>query len=90
MNREFKLMIPEYTGIGIRTEWEDGFEIATKFENDTITIEANKEGLISLARHLLTLAQDNVPAHSHIHLDDYDSLETGSKELILEKIEAKG
>ena len=47
--------------------------------------KGEKSGLISLARHLLTLAQDSVPKHSHIHLDEYNSLEEGSAELINQK-----
>jgi hypothetical protein len=41
--------------------------------------------LISLAIHLLTLAQENVPVGSHCHFDEHNSLEHGSKELIIEK-----
>ena len=36
----------------------------------------------NLADHLKSLAEE--PAGSHIHLDDYNSLEEGSSELILE------
>ncbi|MBA2680161.1 MAG: hypothetical protein H0U76_17415 [Ktedonobacteraceae bacterium] len=38
-----------------------------------VMITADKEGLIVLARHLLTLAQDDVPSGSHIHYDDSPS-----------------
>jgi len=46
-------------------------------------IKANREGLISLAKILLTLAQENVPSGSHIHLDEYSFLESGSSEMII-------
>ena len=49
-------------------------------------IKANNSGLLSLARHLITLAQNNVPDGSHFHLDEYNSLETGSSDLIISKI----
>lgn len=71
---------------GLQLQWEKGFAISVNAPGNEVTIRANKSGLISLARHLLTLAQDSTPKHSHIHLDDYNSLEEGSAELILEKI----
>lgn len=84
---EVNIKVPEYSSVnGLRLEWEDNFEISSSVENNTVTITANKEGLISLAKHLLTLAQVEVPTGSHIHLDDINSLETNSVELIFEKI----
>jgi hypothetical protein len=82
---ELKINIPEYSGEGLRSEWEDGFEIEVKSDGDSIFILANKAGLVSLAKQLLTLAQDNVPSGFHFHFDDYNSLEEGSTELIIEK-----
>lgn len=78
--------IPEYSGEGFRHEWEDGVEIETKIMDGEIVISANKAGLISLAKQLLTLAQDSVPVHHHFHLDEYNALEEGSAHLIMEKI----
>ena len=71
---------------GLQLQWEKDFAIFVNALENEVTIRANKSGLISLARHLLTLAQDSAPKHSHIHLDEYNSLEEGSAELILEKI----
>ena len=71
---------------GLQLQWEKDFAISVNAPGNEVTIRANKNGLISLARLLLTLAQDSVPKHSHIHLDEYNSLEEGSTELILEKI----
>lgn len=65
-------------------EWVDGFTIAVKVEHDSVVISANKEGLLSLANHLTTLANEKAPV-SHFHLDQYNSLEDGSAELIIEK-----
>ena len=62
--------------------WTDGFEIKVRIENGAAVISANREGLLSLAEHLKSLAEE--PAGSHIHLDAYNSLEEGSLELILE------
>ena len=68
----------------VRFTWEDGSEIRTGVENDAIVISGNREGLLSLANHLKVLAEE-VPG-SHIHLDEDNSLERGSVELIIEKV----
>lgn len=65
------------------TEWIDGFEIRTAVKNNSIVISANREGLLSLARHLTALAEGE--PGDHIHYDEYNSLEEGSAEIIIEK-----
>lgn len=65
--------------------WEDGFAIRVRHERDAVVVSANREGLVSLARHLQTLADE--PSQSHFHLDEHNSLEDGSCELIIEKVE---
>ena len=68
---------------GFQYKWEDNFRISTSVNEGAIQISANKEGLISLARHLLCLAQ--IENGYHLHLDADNSLEEGSVELILVK-----
>ena len=80
-----ELNIPKYDGNTISLLWEHNFSIRCNVENSLVTISANTEGLISLARHLLTLAQKDVPVSTHIHLDEYNSLENGSTELVFVK-----
>ena len=65
-------------------KWVDGFEINVRIENDAVVISANREGLLSLANHLKSLAKE--PPGNHIHLDAYNSLEDGSSKMILEKV----
>ena len=65
--------------------WEEGFQIDVRIENGAAVIRANREGLLSLANHLKALAEE--PAGSHIHLDAFNSLEDGSAELILERLD---
>lgn len=78
--------IPDYSPErGLVYKWENGFEIKSVTNNEVIIITANKAGLISLANHLLNLAQDNVPASHHLHFDEHNSLEEGSNELIIQK-----
>ncbi|NCD10329.1 MAG: hypothetical protein EOL98_13100 [Negativicutes bacterium] len=83
--KRISIKIPEYDpNKGMEYSWEDGFEISTDANSNTIKISANKEGLISLAKHLLTLAE--FPTEGHLHYDDLNSLEDGSIELIIDKI----
>ena len=63
-------------------EWKDGFIINVKHNSDTVTLSANREGLLSLAKQLTALASE-LPG-THIHYDSYNSLEDGSDELIIE------
>lgn len=85
MKREIN--VPEYDPKhGLRTEWDYGFTIEAQIQGGGVLIKANQAGLVSLARHLLTLAQEQVPVGHHIHLDDSNALEDGSCELILEKM----
>ena len=68
----------------MNVEWMDGFEITVAAEDGRIVISANREGLLSLAKHLTALA-DGKPG-DHVHYDEYNSLEEGSAEIIIEKI----
>ena len=63
--------------------WEDGFEIRVSTDHGAAVISANREGLLSLAMQLTELAEET--PGSHIHYDEYNSLEGGSSELIIEK-----
>ena len=65
-------------------EWEDGFTIKVKVDEGSVVVRANKEGLLSLARQLMALADTD--AGCHIHYDEHNSLEEGSAEMIIEKI----
>ena len=69
----------------MKIEWTDGFEIRVRADRDSVVVSANREGLLSLAKQLTALAQ-SAPG-SHIHYDEYNSLEEGSAELIVERIE---
>ena len=65
--------------------WEDGFIIKVNAKAGTAAVSANREGLLSLSKHLAALAEEE--SGSHIHLDAWNSLEDGSAELVIEKIE---
>jgi uncharacterized protein YggU (UPF0235/DUF167 family) len=69
---EVRIEIPTYSrDNGIKFVWEDNFVIRAEINADSVLIKANKEGLQSLAKHLLTLAQDEVPVDTHLHYTVY-------------------
>ncbi len=83
---KINIEIPDYNSSdGIKYIWEKGYEIEVKYQDNVVIINANKEGLISLANHLLNLAQDAIPSGYHLHFDEYNSLEENSVELIVQK-----
>ena len=68
----------------LKTEWAEGFMISVTVRNQEVTISANKEGLLSLAGQLMALAE-GAPG-DHLHYDEYNSLESGSAEMIIERV----
>lgn len=68
----------------MNTEWVNGSVILVRTGNGSVVISANREGLLSLAKQLTVLA-DGIPG-DHIHYDEYNSLEDGSAEMIIERI----
>jgi hypothetical protein len=83
---EFRYVPPTYApDTGIKVEWEAGFWIDLRVVDGDVLLRANPAGLVSLAKQLLTLAQQGVPAGSHIHYDAGEELEDDSVPLILER-----
>ena len=78
-------IIPYDANTGILLSYEKNSAIEVKNTGDEVIISANNEGLLSLARLLLTLAQNEVPIGTHTHLDERNLLEEGSIDLIIEK-----
>ena len=66
-------------------DWDNNAEIEVTIENKSVLLFANKEGLISLANQLLELSKEEFPIGYHFHLDQYNSLEEGSSEIIIGK-----
>ena len=78
--------IPDYTTTdGIRYDWCDKSRIATSLHDGLFVLKANKEGLEALAKQLLQLSQNEIPKGYHLHYDEYNCLEDGSVEFIIEK-----
>ncbi|GGY76764.1 hypothetical protein [Streptomyces nitrosporeus] len=76
--------VPEHRpDAGLRFAWDDGFEIEVSAGPAEVVIRANRAGLTSLARHLLTLAQEGVHPGSHLHLTAQQEIES-DHDLVLE------
>jgi hypothetical protein len=81
---KIELDIPEYSTGGVGYIWDKSSKVECAVEEHEVVINANVEGLKSLAIALLSLSQRDVPEGSHIHLDDFTGdLVEGS--LVLQK-----
>ena len=67
--------------------WNPGYSLKVAALGGEVVIAANAEGLKSLARHLLTMAQADVPDGYHIHFEPELELEDQSLALVLEKVD---
>ncbi len=72
-------------GVSRVFSWEEDARINVRNIGAEIVVEANAAGLRTLARHLLTLAEDGTPDGSHLHLEESNGLEEGSAGLVLER-----
>ena len=81
------ISVPDYSPeTGLVCEFEDDYRISVEVQEDrSVCIRADKGGLISLARLLLTMSSDFVPDGVHMHLDPYSVLEDGSQDIIIAK-----
>ena len=65
--------------------WHEGSKISVRVEDGSVVLSANREGLLSLAGHFTALAE--ATPGSHIHFDEFNSLEENSVELIAARVE---
>ena len=66
-------------------KWEDNSEISVRVEKDgAVVLSGNKAGLLTLSQLMVDLAE--CEAGEHVHLDEFNSLEEGSVELVVEKV----
>lgn len=83
-----ELHVPDYSPQqGFRLEYEDEYTIETQIEGGVIIVKADRGGLVTLARLLLTLAQPSVPVGYYADLDDWSGLQAGSCRLTFVKRE---
>jgi hypothetical protein len=75
--------------LGVGTFWEEDSTLRLgvwETPERTVVISGNASGLVSLARHLLTLAQVDVPGGRHFDFDTYGGwLDDGSFALRIER-----
>ena len=82
-----ELDVVAHSSCGITTRWRPGHVIEVTTGHDrTVHIRANREGLLTLAQHLVTLGLPDVSPGRHIHYDDDSGLEEGSADLVIELI----
>jgi hypothetical protein len=81
-----ELEVPDYDN-GLHMVWDPGWEVRAVIKGGRIHVVANRAGLLSLGRLLLTLVDEKVDAGSHWHLDPspVGGLDPGSASLIIEK-----
>ena len=82
---DWTVQVPRFDGESLRLEWTENYRLWVRLTGDEVVIQGNAAGLETLARHLLTLAQDRVTSGSHLHLEDSNGLEQGSASLVLER-----
>ncbi len=61
------------------------FSVSVSIENNTATISANRDGLLTLANIFAALSEE--PAGERVQLDEYNSLEDDSAELVIRRID---
>jgi hypothetical protein len=83
----YQLEIPDYDPEIGSICGEMSGRVRFAVQTDGGAIAADREGLMTLARCLLALADPAVPYGNHIHLDTSTLLEEGSAELVLERSE---
>ena len=77
--------LPDYDGQWLDVIWEDGAELEVRYDPGEVVLEANREGLISLAEQMLYLAHHELPRGSHIHFDDWMAGVTGPGLVLVKK-----
>lgn len=88
---EWRIKVARFTPeSGLRTDWAGDHRLRVRVLGDArsgheVVIEGNAVGLESLARNLLTLAQDGVPSGTHSHLESATVLDARSAALVLER-----
>jgi hypothetical protein len=74
--------------LGVGTFWDENarlqVEVQPLGDEQLVVVAGNRAGLRSLARHLLTLAQEDVPDGRHLDFDWYGLPGSGSTNLRIE------
>lgn len=76
---------PEPFSSSIQPDWEAGSEMGTELDETRFTIIPNQPAALSFSKHLISLAQPNVPTGTRIRYDDPTILEAKSIPFAVEK-----
>ena len=71
--------IPNFDGEGVDVIWDKNANYEIMVEGDEVIIRANKEALMSIAKQMIYLAQDDMPPYAHIHYNAFFTGEVVSK-----------
>ena len=79
-------IIPYSEEACISLEYVPDADIKFDAHHNSLTIHANAEGLLFLAKICLTLAQDDTPNGSHIHFDGFNFVHSDAFDLTIARI----
>ena len=79
------LELPDYDGRATDVIWEEDASVRLDAGHGEIVLSANRAGLTALAKQMLYLADESVPAGCHVHYDDAFLDADAGVELIVEK-----
>ena len=78
--------IPDYDGNSLDVIWEADSKYEISVQKNSVVISANKDGLISLAKQMLYMANNDLLAGSHVHYDSFfTKMSDECIELVIEK-----
>ena len=79
------LELPDYDGRATDVIWEEDASVRLDAGHGEVVLSANRAGLTALAKQMLYLADESLPAGSHVHYDDLLLDEGSNRALIIEK-----
>lgn len=83
------LDIPDFNGKSVNFVWNEKARISLNIQSENeIELQANKEGLINIAKQLIFFAINDLSYGAHVHYDSFSCGEglEGEFELIVSKI----
>ena len=80
------LEIPDYDGRATDVIWKQDAAVRVDIFGRGVVITANSDGLISLAKQMMYLAEETVPSGCHVHYDDLFLSGGSASSLIIDKM----
>lgn len=80
--------IPEYDGNSIDVIGENKSKYSVEVDGNQVVLRGNKEALVSLAKQMLYLANNDIQHGTHVHFNSFFTEKSEEEnELIIEKTE---